>query len=238
MKKLNELIEQLLFFIFTIFLFFLFLINLPLFQEPHGFFIMNELSEFSSRQLAPGSLFGSLIVCIGLGVLVMKWIPTFTPGMAANLWGTTFFLMWVDSMFALSIQSQSFHYLILLALGLLFLYLFFFTLYYLDLPKDPIQESKEQPRKYNVINYWLGVWMVFYMIVSVRLLFNSFGYPELQWPLAMGFCALCFLNYLLFLFLKRSNGQDIAGLSRAGRLFFSFWFLALLCTGISQRYFH
>jgi hypothetical protein len=238
MRKVNELIEQFLFFILTIILYFLFLINLPLFDEPHGFLVMNELSDFSSNQLAAASLFGSVIVCISLGALMMKWLPPFTPGMAANLWATTFFLIWVDSMFALSVQSQSFHYLVLLGFGLLFLYLFFFTLYYLDLPRNPIQEPKKTPSKYKLVSYWLGTWMVFYLIVSVRLLFNSFGYPELQWPLAMGFCALCFLNYLLFLFLRRSNGQNIDGLSRAGRLFFSFWFFALLCAGIGQHYFH
>ncbi len=237
MKKINELIELLLFFTFTLVLGFLFLINLPIFEEPHGLLIMNELSDFSSNQLAAASLFGSIIVCIGLGALMMKWLPLFTPGMTANLWATTYFLMWVDSMFALSVQAQSFHYLVLLGLGLLFLYLFFFTLYYLDLPKDTNQAPEEPSFKYKLIHYWLGSWMGIYFIVSIRLLFNSFGYPELQWPLAMGFCALCFLNYLLFLFLRKSRGKGVDGLSRVGRIFFSLWFLTLLCTGISQHYF-
>ena len=128
MKKINELIELLLFFTFTLVLGFLFLINLPIFEEPHGLLIMNELSDFSSNQLAAASLFGSIIVCIGLGALMMKWLPLFTPGMTANLWATTYFLMWVDSMFALSVQAQSFHYLVLLGLQPLFSFIFSFSL--------------------------------------------------------------------------------------------------------------
>lgn len=237
MQKLRELIELFLFFLFTAVLYSLFLLNLPLFQGPHGFLITNELSDFSNTQLIPTTLFGSAVVCALLGVLMMKWLPPFTAGMAANLWATTFFLMWVDSIFALSIQFQTFHYLELLGLGLLFLYLFFFTLHYQDFP--PTEPEKEGwPFKYQLVSYWLGGLMGFYFIVSINLIINSYGYPEFQWPLALGFCALCFLNYLLFLFLRKSKNKAIGGISGMGRIFFGLWLLAILCAGIGRQWFH
>ena len=238
MQKITQAFELLLFLLFTIALLLLFIVNLPIFQDPHGFLITNDLSDFSNTQLIAAVLFGSTVLCSMLGVLMVKWLPTFTAGMAANLWATTFFLLWVDSMFSLSIQLQSFRFLGLLALGLFFLYLFFFTLYHLDLKRETNPRSKSGTGSHaKFVRYWLSGWMLFYFAVSIRLLLNSYAYPEFQLPLAVGFCALCFLNYLLFLFLQKSEGKDVGTLSGFGRYFFALWFLSLLSAGIAQRWF-
>jgi hypothetical protein len=238
MQKINSILEITFFFILTFLLFFLFFINLPLFQEPHGLLIMNQLSDFSTNEITTTTFLSSIIVCTSLGILTLKWSPAFTPGMASNLWAATFFLMWVDSMFALSIQSESFRYLKLLGLGLVFIYLFFFVLHYLSLSKDLKQEPNEKSFKYKLINYWLGTWMILYLIISIRLLFGSFGQSELQWPLAIGFCALCFLNYLLLSFLRRTTAKKDTGLFRIGKYLFGLWVLLLLLAGIDQLWFH
>ncbi len=238
MQKLTQAFELLLFFLFTVVLLLLFILNLPIFQDPHGLLITNELSDFSNTQLIGTVLFGSAVLCSMMGVLMVKWLPSFTAGMASNLWATTYFLLWVDSMFSLCIQLQSFRFLGLLALGLFFLYLFFFTLHHLDLKKEPAPKSKGGAGSHaKFVHYWLAGWMLFYFAVSIRLLLNSYAYPEFQLPLAVGFCALCFLNYLFFLFLQKSEGKDIGTLSGFGRYFFALWLLALLSAGIAQKWF-
>jgi len=239
MQKAIQVAETFLFAFLTVLLFLLFVLNLPLFREPHGFLIANELSDFSSTELIGGILFGSVAVCAVLGVVMVKWLPVFTAGMASNLWATTFFLLWVDSMFSLSIQFQSFRFLVFLALGLLFLYLFFFTMHYLDLKKETAPKAKEAS-VFNdkLVQCWLGGWMFFYLVVSIRLLFNSLGYLEFQIPLALGFCALCFLYYLLFLFLRKSRGEEIQPLSRVGRIVFASWILGVVIVGVVHKWPH
>lgn len=237
MRKIKDLLEVFFFFLFTAFLYALFLLNLPLYREPHGLQITNELSDFSSTQITVYCLFASIVVCCLQGVLAMSWFPAFTAGMAANLWATTFFLLWVDSIFALSVQTQSFHYLKILGAGLLFLYLFFFALHYLDPYRGPSSPTEETGAlKYVVADYWLGSWMLFYFGASIRLLVNSYNLPQFQWPLALGFCALCFLNYLLFLFLRKSRGLSVEHLSKIGRFFFVSWFLLILVVGLVQKW--
>lgn len=167
----------------------------------------------------------------------MKWLPSFTAGMAANLWATTFFLIWVDSAFALSIRFQSYYFLALLGLGLLLIYLFFFILHYLDSRPSTVPKGEGVPFRDKFVLIWTGGWMIFYFLISIRLILNSFNYSEFQWPLSMGFCALCFLNYLLFLFLRKSTENDVRKLSFAGRLFFSLWFFGLLLAVIGQKCF-
>lgn len=237
MGKIREILEVFFFFLFTAALYALFFLNLPLFREPHGLIITNELSDFSNTQIFVFSLFASVAVCALQGVLMMEWLPAFTAGMASNLWATTFFLLWVDSVFALSIQTRSFHFLELLGCGLLFLYLFFFILHYMDPSKGPAPKAEERDGwKTRIMDYWLGSWMLFYFVVSIRLVMNSYTLPEFQWPLALGFCALCFLNYLLFLFLRKSRGLDIGRLSKAGRFFFGLWVFALLVSEIGRKW--
>lgn len=236
MQKIIDGLETSFFILLTVFLCSLFLLNLPLFQEPHGFLVMNELSDFSSNQLSTIALFGSALLCVLLGCLTLKWAPALTVGMASNLWATTFFLLWVDSMFTLCIQSHSLHYLVLLGLGLLFLYLFFFTVYYLGLSAKPEVESGGAAHRERAVSYWLVFWMGFYFLVSIRLLFNSYGFPQFQGPLAMGFCALGFLNYLVFLFLQKHQGADLRLYSRIGRIVFSLWFLTVLAAEIGQKW--
>ena len=238
MRKIRDLLEVFLFFFFTVTLYALFLLNLPLFREPHGLLLTNELSDFSSTQIISYALFASAVICALQGVLMMNWFPVFTAGMASNLWATTFFLLWVDSMFTLSVQAQSFHFLAVLALGLLFLYLFFFFLHYLDASKEQPLVPEGAAFKVKLLNYWMGIWMVFYFLVSTRLLLDSHGYPEFQLPLSMGFCALCFLNYLLFLFMRKSKGEEIRSLSRIGRIFFVCWFLGIVVVGAVQKWAH
>lgn len=237
MRRINNLFEYFLFAFSTILLYLIFFVNLPMFELPHGLLAMNDLANFSSTQLSSFILFGSITLCAVLGALLLKWIPAFTAGMMANLWASTFFLLWVDSMFALTVQRQSTQYLNFIVFGLLFLYLFFFTLHYLG-PSKGGEPASAEPSKACWVSYWLGGWMVFYLFVSLRLFFHEQGNILFQRPLAMGFCALCFLNYLLFLNLKKSKEGNLRLYTRIGSITFSLWFLTLLAVEIGQKWFH
>src|ERR1700690_2317939 len=98
-------LEILLFFLSTCLLYILFIITVPILRDSHGLLAMSELSDLSRSGLVLSLLFGSAVICVFLRILVMKWVPVFSPGVMANLWATTFFYIWIDSLFSLSLQS-------------------------------------------------------------------------------------------------------------------------------------
>ena len=223
LRKSKDFFEVFLLFFLSLFLGILFLVSLPISKAPHGFLVMNELSDFSNESVMELALFGSAAICAVLGVLLMSWISVLTEGVIANLLLTTYFLLWVDSVFGLSIQFQTFNFLKCFSMGLLFIYFFIFTMGYLDL------RDKKKPEKVvwkeKLIHYWLGGWILFYFLLSLSLVFLSLKYSVAQVPLAIGFLGLCFLNYLLLLFLKKTMGHEIRNFSKLGRIFFGFLFL-------------
>lgn len=238
MIKAKDGISLFLYSVFNLALILLFLLNLPILREPHGLLVTDQLSDFSNTQFIQTVFWGSVVLCALSGVIMLEWHPALTPGMAANLWATALFLMWVDSLFALCIQFQSFHYLMVLCMGIFFLYLFFFTLNYFGHPEKVTESVKGAQLTHRWFHITLGIWMAFYFILSWLLIANSYWCPQFQLPLALGFWGFCFLHYLLWMFLKKSDGEDIGRFSRTGRFVFTLWFLALLSAGLGQRWFH
>ncbi len=70
---------------------------------------------------------------------------------------------------------------------------------------------------------------------ACRQIAQVFLRPKFLWRLA--FFAVVFLNYLLFLFLKRKTESGNEVFLRMGRLFFSFWFSVLVLIGIARAWF-
>jgi hypothetical protein len=236
LQKSRNFFEIFLLFSFSLFLGVLFLISIPISKAPHGLLVMNELSDFSNESVITFALFGSAAICVALGILLMGWIPVLTEGMIANLLSTTYFLLWVDSVFGLSIQFQTVHFLKCFGIGFIFIYFFFFAMGYLDL-RDKKWGGKAV-WKQKLIHHWLVGWMIFYFSLAIILAFLSFKYSVEQIPLAIGFLGICFLNYLLLLFLKKSMGHEIGNFSKMGRIFFGFFFLFIALIGSAQAWFH
>jgi hypothetical protein len=232
--KVKGFLEVFLLILLTVLLVFFFLVSVPISKDPHGFLMMNELSDFSNDNLIKLALFVSAAVCVALGVLLMSWISALTAGVIANLFSTTYFLLWVDGVLGLSIQFQTFNFLICFGAGMLFIYFFFFTMSYIDVRIE--NKKDENIWKGKLVRYWLGGWICFHFSISIALVFKSFRYSEPQIPLAIGFFCCCFLNYLLLLFLKRKMESGNEVFSRIGRLFFSFWFSALVLIGIARSW--
>src|SRR5260370_42499932 len=115
-------LEVLLFVLLTCFLYFLFIITVPILRDSHGLLAMSYLSDLSRCGLVFSLLFGSAGACVLLGILVINWVSFFSPGVMANLWATTYFFIWIDSLFSLSVQSKSFKYLTSLGVGIFFIY--------------------------------------------------------------------------------------------------------------------
>jgi hypothetical protein len=238
MSKVKNALSLFLFTLLNLILLFLFLLNIPLDGNLHGFLVINQFSDFSNNDFIKILLFASVVVCALQGVLMMRWAAPLTPGMVSNLSATTFFILWVDSMFALAIQSRSYHYLMDLGIGLLFLYLFFFTLNHLDLQNERDEKPENNEFHRTWLLFWTGAWVLFYCALSWLLVFNPSNELEFQLPLALGLWAVAFLNYLLFLFFKKMGDKDIVKISKTGRIVFVLWFLGLLFAGLGVKWLH
>ncbi len=232
----KDYLEALLFFVLTLALYFLYLITVPIFREPHGLLAMSELSDLTQSGFVLGLLFGSALVCVLLGVLILNWVSILTPGIMANLWATTYLFIWIDTLFSLSVRSKSFKFLASLAAGLLFIYLFFFVLNYLEIDRG--KEGAKAPWKRRILHYWIWGWMGFYLGLSGFFALNSFDDGGFRLPLAIGAMMICFVNYLLILFLKKSEGMELSRLSNSGRIFFTVWTLGLILVWLGQRWLH
>ena len=229
----KDLLETFLFSILTLLLYGLFIFTFPVFRDPHGWIVMNDLPDISKTVLVERLLFGSACICAFLGALMLAWAPALTPGIMSNLWATTYFFIWFDSVFSLSIEGQTFQCLIGLGFGLLMIYLFFFALHYFAWAPDGRAVSVW---KRNAVQYWVWGWIVIYFVLSCILAYRSLSDIGLQFPLALGTLIVCFLNYLLYLYLEKSEGKNIEGISRIGRLLFLLWTLALLFVWIGRQW--
>ncbi len=109
-----------------------------------------------------------------LGALLMSWISALTAGVIANLFSTTYFLLWVDGVLGLSIQFQTFDFLVCFGTGLLFIYFFFFTMSYVDVRIE--NKTGVIIWKEKLVRYWLGGWIWFHFSVSVALVVKSLRY--------------------------------------------------------------
>ncbi len=228
----KEYFEVFVFFCATTSLVFLFLILTPISKDPHGFLMTNEISDFSNTSLIKWALFGSAALCAVLGTLLMSWITVLTAGIVSNLLSMTYFLLWADSIFGLSIQFQTFDFLKCFGTGLLFICLFLFTIGYVD--SNYKKMSKVAGWKEKAIHYWFIGWICFYFWISVVLVFKTVKDFEPHFLLVFCFLGGCFLNYLFFLFLKKESGNKIGIFSRMGRVIFGCWILIIVLLEIGQ----
>lgn len=238
MPRVKDILEIFLFFLLTFLLYLLFLSNLPFLWESQGGPPLSELADFSDRRLIPAVVFTSDVVCALLGSLIMEWVPSFTAATLAVYWGTTFLLLWIDGAPVYSMPSKPYFLLGIMGLGAFFLCLFFFTLTALYkagiLRKTAPKETTGL--KANLVQYWLGIWMSFYFLVSVLLIFRSagdFGPPQ---PLAMGFCAMSFLNFILLL-RGPGTGKRARLFSIVGALY-GLWTLFVIWSGWGWQWPH
>ncbi len=233
LQKVKEYFEVFLLFFLTSILVFFFLASVPISKDPYGLLIMNELSDFSNKSLINWAFFGSASICVVLGSILMNWVSFLTPGIISSLLSMTYFLLWVDCVFDLSIQFQTFDFLKCFGIGLCFISLFFFVLDYVNSRNI---KPKEAGGKEKLIQYWLIGWICFYFWISIALVFKSFKYFESQLALSIGFFGICFLNYLLLLFLKKQQGNEIKIFSKMGRYIFVCWFLIIVLMEIGQAW--
>lgn len=230
----NDILESFLFLLLTLALYFLYLVNIPLFDEPYGLLAMSDLSDLTQTRWMMGFLYGSVVVCLLLGILLVKWIPGLSFGTQANLWGATFLFLWMDNSFLITEETGGMDFLGSVGIGLVFLYLFFLVLSWLRPQPAPEQAG---PWKRRMLQYWAWGWMGFYFGVSLLLAWHYlFGAYSVNPLFPAGATVLCFLHYLLFLFLKNSEGQDIRGSSRNGRVFFGVWACCLLLIWVLRQW--
>lgn len=223
--KLKNLLETFAFVTLTLLLYFCFILTVPIFRDPHGLLVMNDLSTFTRSGSIKILLFFSACVCGLLGAFLLSWAPQLTTRVIANLWVTTFFFIWADSVLSLVRESKSYGFLTAFVCGLLFMALFFMALGHLG--SKEASSGQIPAWKIQAVHYWLWGWMGFYFSLSGFLVFNSFNYSGFHLPLAIGALLVCFLNYLLSLFLQKTSGRDVGAYSNAGRWIFSVWFISL-----------
>ena len=232
--RFREFVEFFLFLTLTFGLYALATITLPIFRDPHGLLAMSDLSDTTQSGFVLELVYLSAVGCVLLGVLLLNWISQFNIGMMANLWATVFIFLWIDCLAALSLWSKSYRFLTALGVGLLFIYLFFYILHFLGWPQE--QPDVNSGIKRKIVNGWLWFWMGFYFGLSCFLVYKTFEYPGFRWPIAAAALAVCFLHYLLYLFLKQTEGKDVTGISKTGRFFFGLWLLGLVVVWIGQQW--
>ncbi len=204
----------------------LFIINLPLFEETHGLLALNEWSDLTQSFSIKGLITASALLVSMLGMLMVDSIPSLPPGIIGNLWTLTYFFLWVDTATALSRESHSLSFLVILVLGVFWIRGYFHILeiigYVNHLPEDPLSTTV------GWVHQGIWGWMGFYFGLSFLLLFQTIHFTGQRIPLAFGAYFLCFLNYLLILHIRNSSGTKIDKFSKIARWFFSIWFILLI----------
>jgi len=233
-KFVNNLLEVTIFTFLTAIFYCLYIVTTPIFKEPHCFLVMSELSGTLPPGLLYKLIFGSAIICVLLGVIVLHWISFFSPEVMANFWTSTYIFIWIDTVLTISVKKESFKILVPLGIGLFFIYIFFISLNFLNFGNE--KNKTIDPWKILFLNYWFWGWMGFYFGLSVFLTFNSFYNHKYYLFLATASMMVCFLNYLLCLFIKRASGKDVESFSRKGRLIFLFWFFSLILIWVGQKW--
>lgn len=234
MSTLKAVLVVALFVLLTLSLYLVFFMTVPVFRDPHGLLVMNELPVSSQSSLIKEMLFGSAVICTLLGTLMMNWVPNLRAGTLGILWVLTYTFIWFDTVLALWIQTREMDYAVLFLTSLLFISLFFGLLSYLGFP-----QVKPEPRPtwgVEVVHAWLWGWMCFYFGLSGRFIFNSIFYSTDHFPLALGSLMVCFLNYLLYLYLRKSEGKAIDQLSGIGRIVFIAWVILLFLFWIGRQW--
>jgi len=234
MRTLKNISLVLLFILLTLLLYLVFFVTVPVFRDPHGLLVMNELPVPSQSTLIKELLFGSAVVCVLLGSLMMNWVPPLKALILGLFWALTYGYVWLDTILALWIQTHEKDYAFVFLMGLLFIGLLFFILDYFGFPETKSEASSF--RGSEVVHAWLWGWICFYFGLSGRLIFNSFFYSAYHFPLALGALVVCFLNYLLYLHIKRTEGKEIGPLSKIGRLVFTVWMVLLLVLWIYYQW--
>ncbi len=232
-QKIADFFEVFLFFLLTLWVYALFILTVPIAEDPHGWIALNGFDKPLWLGWVHWFIFGSALVCALLGVLMMKWMPVLTPDMVRNLWIVTYFLIWIDTVFALSMEYQTINFLLGFLMGLLFLFLFFYLIGALGY--IPRTETYVPDWKSQLVHYWNWGWMSFYFSLSFLLLYNGYKYSDRRWILSFGALAGCFVNYVLNLFNRQSEGKDIRRLSKIARFVFSSWFLLLVIGAVLLR---
>lgn len=203
-------------------------------EDAHGWIALNGFDKPLWLGWVQWFVFGSALVCAMLGVLMMKWVPVLAPEMVRNLWVLTYFFIWIDTVLALSLEYQTYNFIIGLLLGLLFLFLFFHLIRVLGY--FPQAESYVPDWKSQAVHYWTWGWMSFYFSLSLLLVFESYKYADSRFAFSFGALAVCFLNYIFSLFLNKAEGNPIEGYSKKGKMFFVIWFLILLVGSLSEKW--
>lgn len=234
MSTLKAFLVIFLFVLLTLALYLVFFMTVPVFRDPHGLLVMNELPVPSQSSLIKEMLFGSAVICALLGTLMMNWVPNLKAGTLGILWFLTFTFIWFDTVLALWMQTREMDYAVLFLTSLLFIGFFFGVLSYLGFP----QVKPEQGPSWGVevVHAWLWGWMFFYFGLSGRFIFNSIFYSTDHFPLAVGSFMVCFLNYLLYLHLRKSEGKTIDELSTIGRIVFIAWMVLLFLFWIGRQW--
>lgn len=222
----------------TLFLYLLYIISIPIFSLSHGLLVMYDLPNLTRSGFASGLMFGSAVVFVLLGSLMMSWAPQMTAGMASNLWTATYFFIWVDNVITLTTQSKSLKYSEVFGISFVFIYVFFFVLNFIKYQNSQTISvtSSENHWKIRIIIVWIWGWMCFYLGISGLLVFNSFHYFGYQIPLALGAMLLCFLNYLFYLYMEKTQGKEVEPISKIARIVFSLWFLVLITLWIIRKW--
>ena len=233
--RIRDLVEIFFFVVLSVSIYCLFVLTVPIFRDPHGLIVMSELSTLSRSGIVKDLIFGSAVLSSLSGVLMMGWAPVLTPGVMANLWATSYFFIWVDTVFALSVESRSLQFLTSLLIGLVFIYLFFFVIHCLGF--EPVTDILKDGWKVKLLLYSIWGWMSFYFGLSLLLAYNSLNYGDFRWPLSAGCICVCFLNYVLSLFLQKAMGRNIDRFSHIGRVCFGVWSLLLAISWAAQKWY-
>jgi hypothetical protein len=233
-QKIADFFEVFLFFLLTLWVYALFILTVPIAEDPHGWIALNGFDKPLWLGWVHWFIFGSALVCALLGVLMMKWVPVLTPDMVRNLWIVTYFFIWIDTVFALSMEYQTTNFLLGFLMGLLFLFLFFYLIGMLGY--TPHTETYVPDWKSQLVHYWNWGWMSFYFSLSLLLAYNSIKYSDSRMPFCFGALVVCFFNYAFTLFLNRAEGKGIEEYSKKGRIFFGAWLGLLVICLLGQKW--
>src|SRR5271154_1781104 len=106
MSTLKAVLVTSLFVLLTLSLYLVFFMTVPVFRDPHGLLVMNELPVPSQSSLIKEMLFGSAVICALLGTLMMNWVPNLRAGTLGILWVLSYTFIWFDTVLALWMQTR------------------------------------------------------------------------------------------------------------------------------------
>lgn len=233
--KFKDFFEIGLFFVLTLSIYCLFIFTIPIAKEPHGWIALNGFDNPLWLSWIDALIFGSALICALLGAIMMTWIPALSSEIVRNIWALTYFFIWIDTVFVLSMEYQTIGFLTRFISGFVFIFLFFYALHFFGFQSETKTIVKNW--RTELIQYWTWGWISFYFSLSFLIVYNSFKYSDSRSPLAFGALSVCFLNYIFYLFLQKSQGKNTDRFSKMGRIVFVIWFLVLIAFWTSQTWF-